>query len=74
MEENGRDGDDDLSSFVRVDFLNFSFGFGMVLKVVWLVELVSDYRLDSSSFVSLLFLTSFAKSVITQRVAYRRKT
>lgn len=65
VEENGRDGDDDLSFFVRVDFLNFSFGFGMVLKVVWLVELVSDYRLDSSSFVSLLFLTSFAKSVIT---------
>lgn len=65
VEENGRDGDDDLSFFVRVDFLNFSSGFGTVLKVVWLVELVSDYRLDSSSFVSLLFLTSFAKSVIT---------
>lgn len=65
VEENGRDGDDDFSFFVIVDFLNFSFGFGMVLKVVWLVELVSDYRLDSSSFASLLFLTSFAKSVIT---------
>lgn len=37
VKENERDGDDDLSFFVRVDFLHFSFGFGIVLKVAWLV-------------------------------------
>lgn len=37
VKENERDDDDDLSFFVRADFLHFSFGFGIVFKVAWLV-------------------------------------